>query len=201
MFFDYSDYHRTIIGFHGTEATIAEQLVAGKAFKASESDDDWFGKGVYFWEYAPKQAWWWARRKYKGDKKPAVIGAILRLGNCFDLLDPANVKILKEFQTIALAKWSATGIDIPKNGRHHRDLDCAVFNLFYEETASGGKAIDSARAVYVPTAGAKRVWKGSWIYEEAHIQICVRNLKNILAVWHVRPDGRYGKAEEASAGE
>jgi len=46
---------------------------------------------------------------------------------------------------------------------------------------------------YVPTESAKRVWKRSWIYEEAHIQICVRNPENILAVWHVSPDGRYGK--------
>ena len=59
--------------------------------------------------------------------------------------------------------------------------------------AAKGNPIDSARAVYVPTDKAKRIWKGSWIYEEAHIQICVRNPKNILAVWHVGPDGRYGK--------
>ena len=32
-----------------------------------------------------------------------------------------------------------------------------------------------SRAVYVPTQSAKRIWKRSWIYEEAHIQICVRN--------------------------
>jgi hypothetical protein len=189
--FDYSDYHRTIIGFHGTDEPAADRLVGGEPFNDSDSDDDWFGKGVYFWEYAPKQAWWWAR-KFKKCERPAVIGAIIRLGNCFDLLDPANVKALKDFHVAALGKWPK-GITVPKNGRHHRDLDCAIFNLFYQEVAASGKPIDSARAVYVPTAKAKRVWKGSWIYEEAHIQICVRNPKSILAVWHVRSDGRYGK--------
>jgi hypothetical protein len=44
-----------------------------------------------------------------------------------------------------------------------------------------------------PSESAKRIWKRSWIYEEAHIQVCVRNQQNILAVWHVGPDGRYGK--------
>ncbi len=197
--FDYSDYHRTIIGFHGTDEATADRLVAGEPFKESDSDDDWFGKGVYFWEYAPKQAWWWAR-KFKKHKTPAVIGAIIRLGNCFDLLDPVNVSTLKEFHASAVEKWVATGIPIPKNGRHHRDLDCAIFNLFYQEAAAAGKPIDTARAVYVPTASAKRVWKGSWIYEEAHLQICVRNPKHVLAVWHVRPDGRCGKqgGEEGS---
>jgi hypothetical protein len=90
--FDYSDYHRTIIGFHGTDEPTADRLVVGEPLRESDSDDDWFGKGVYFWEYAPKQAWWWARRFKKHDR-PAVIGAMIRLGNCFDLLDPANVKI------------------------------------------------------------------------------------------------------------
>jgi hypothetical protein len=37
------------------------------------------------------------------------------------------------------------------------------------------------------------VWKGSWIDAKAHSEIYVRNPKNILAVWHVRREGRYGK--------
>ena len=37
----------------------------------------------------------------------------------------------------------------------------------------------------------------SWIYKDTHIQICVRNQDNILAVWHAHPDGRYGKAKVA----
>jgi hypothetical protein len=198
--FDYSDYHRTVIAFHGTTEETADRLVCGEPFKISESDDDWFGKGVYFWEYAPKQAWWWAR-KFKRFASPAVVGAIIRLGNCFDLLDPRNVKILRGFHDDLIARLERRGVEPPRNYRHHRYLDCAVFNDFYKKARDAGRAIDSARAVYVPTATAKRVWPGSWIYEEAHVQICVRNPKNILAVWHARPDGRYGKpgAEEAKA--
>jgi len=86
---------------------------------------------------------------------------------------------------------------VPTNHRKHKKLDCAVFNLFYEDFATEGAPIDSARAAYVPTAASKRVWEGSWISEDTHIQICVRNTKNILAVWHVRPDGRYGKKAKA----
>ena len=43
------------------------------------------------------------------------------------------------------------------------------------------------------------VYAGSWISEETHIQICFRTPKNILAVWHVREDGRYGKQATAQA--
>jgi hypothetical protein len=197
--FDYADYHRTVIAFHGTTEETADRLVCGESFRISESADDWFGQGVYFWEYAPKQAWWWAR-KFKKFARPAVVGAIIRLGNCFDLLGPKNVKILKVYHDSLVADLQEAGREVPRNYRHHRNLDCAVFNYLYEKAGDAGKPLDSARAVYVPTASAKRVWPGSWIYEEAHIQICVRNPKNILAVWHVRPDGRYGKqpAEEVS---
>ncbi len=190
--FEYADYHRTVIGFHGTTSEAADRLVAGEPFRDSDNADDWFGKGMYFWEYAPKQAWWWAR-KFKKFRHPAAIGAIIRLGNCFDLLDPSNVRNLRDFHDQMVARFQAEGIEVPENTRHRRNLDCAIFNYFYQKAEQAKRAIDSARAVYVPTDFKKRVWPGSWIYEEAHIQICVRNSNNILAVWHVRPDGRYGK--------
>jgi len=190
--FEYFDYHRTNIGFHGTTVESANRLVAGESFRTSDSDDDWLGKGIYFWEYAPKQAWWWAR-SYKKLGEPAVVGSIIWSGNCFDLLDPWNLKTLREFHGSLVDRWTEENIEIPTNARHHRNLDCAVFNFMYNEAEGVGTPIDSASGVYVPTAKAKRVWKGSWIYDDAHIQICVRNPKSILAVWHVRPDGRYGK--------
>lgn len=92
-----------------------------------------------------------------------------------------------------LTKWNTEGTGGPSNFRHRRNIECAVFNYLYDDAAAEGKPIDSARAVYVPTDRNKRIWRGSWIYEEAHIQVCVRNQKNILAVWHVGPDGRYGR--------
>jgi len=98
-----------------------------------------------------------------------------------------------------MKKLRKARIEAPRNTRHCRNCDCAVFNFVYRQAEQADRAIDSARAVYVPTEFRKRVWKGSWIYEEAHIQICVRNPRNILAVWHVRPDGRYGKQTEAEA--
>jgi len=98
------DYHRTVIAFHGTTAETADRLVRGDEFEASDNDDDWFGTGVYFWEHAPKQAWWWAR-KFKNYDQPAVVGAIIRLGNCFDLLDPGNVLVLQQCKAKMEAAW------------------------------------------------------------------------------------------------
>ena len=185
----FHDYNRTVIGYHGTTVEIAERLVDGESFAASDNDDDWFGKGVYFWEYAPKQAWWWATT-FKKKESPAVVGAIIRLGHCLDLLDPANVATLKQFHDRTLKSWRAANVKIPNNGNQHKKLDFALFNLFYSQSE---RPIETSRAVYVPTHSANRAWKRSWIYEEAHIQICVRKPENILAVWRVRKDGRYGK--------
>ena len=61
-------------------------------------------------------------------KRRGSILAIIRLGNCFDLLDPRNVKILKGYHDDMIAKFERAGIEVPRNYRHHRSLDCAVFN-------------------------------------------------------------------------
>lgn len=192
--FEFTEYDRTIIGFHGTTVAAAERLVAGEPFSVSDQDNEWFGKGVYFWEYAPKQAWWWAR-DHKGHEKPAVVGALIRLGNSFDLLDPRNVTVLRAFKDDLVAVLVATGAKVPRNVRQNRALDCAVFNYIYALSDESPTPIESARGVFVPTSTARRVWRGSWISEEAHIQVCVREPKNIRAVWHVRPDGSHGKPE------
>ncbi len=71
-----------------------------------------------------------------------------------------------------------------------------MLNWVYTESDAASTPIETCRGVFVPTSKAKRAWRGSWIYEEAHIQIRVRNPQNILALWHVRPDGRYGKGPE-----
>lgn len=186
----FHDYHRTIIGYHGTNAAAAERLVNGEPFEPSNNDDDWFGTGIYFWEYAPKQAWWWSG-EFKQYDQPAVVGAVIRLGHCFDLLDPVNVEQLQEFHNEAIATWRKSGVEVPRNGNQHKKLDCAIFNLLYDTQEN--PRIETARSVYVPTGSAKRAWQRSWIYEQAHIQICVRKPQNILAVWRVRRDGRYGK--------
>src|SRR5215216_5875949 len=111
----FHDYNRTIIGYHGTDAETAQRLVDGEPFTESSNDDDWFGRGIYFWEYAPKQAWWWTT-KFKRKRNPAVVGAIIRLGHCLDLLDAANVKLLQQFHVDMLKEWHQAKMEVPKNG-------------------------------------------------------------------------------------
>ena len=127
--FDYHDYNRTIVAFHGTTEAVADHLVDGGPFTPSGNTDDWLGRGVYFWEYAPKQAWWWAKT-FKKKSKPAVVGAMIRLGNCFDLLDPDNVQLLKRLYSGMLSKWKAEGNEGPSNFRHRRNIEMRGLQLF-----------------------------------------------------------------------
>jgi len=184
-------YDRSVIAYHGTDRKTAERLVRGNPFATSDSEDDWLGTGVYFWEHAPKRAWHWAQT-VRAHKDATVVGAVIRLGNCFDLCDPGNITLLQAFKDDLVAGSRDAGQPVPNNHRRHMKLDCAVFNYVYNQSLKGKAPIDSFRAVYVPTDKQKRIWKGSWIYAETHVQICVRKASNILAVWHVRKDGRYG---------
>src|ERR1043165_1834742 len=86
------DYDRTVVAFHGTRKSAARSLIRGDAFGVSENGGDWLGPGIYFWEFAPQQAWWGARRRYGADA--AVVGSLVRLGRCLDLLDPSNTELL-----------------------------------------------------------------------------------------------------------
>ncbi len=63
------------------------------------------------------------------------------------------------------------GVEVPENRRIYKNLDCAVFNYFYQQVeVEGGPTIDSARAACVPTESKKRIWHASWIYSDTHIQ-------------------------------
>jgi hypothetical protein len=189
------DYHRTIVGYHGTRKETAARLVDGDPFGLSENDDDWLGHGVYFWEYAPQQAWWWADRRY-GKDEAAVVGATIRLGRCLDLLDPTNVDLLKTSHVDLLATLKAAGAAAPNNANTHKYLDCDVFNYLHAQLERRGFRYETCRAVFVPMrkgGGMARLWKRSGIFEGGHIQVCLREQKNILAAWSVRRDGRYGR--------
>src|SRR3954452_8480973 len=108
----FDDYHRTVVGYHGTTLSVALRLVTRVAnFVWSERDYDWLGRGIYFWEYAPKQALNFAKirqRQYKKKKNKtpaelrratdplAVIACMIRLGFCLNLTEPENIEYLGE---------------------------------------------------------------------------------------------------------
>lgn len=197
----FEDYHRTIIGYHGTRKSVAMEIVQGiRSFEPSRNRSDWLGEGVYFWEHAPQQAWWWAerlRKKRGWDEDVAVLGSMIRLGNCLDLLDPENVDLLSELFEEFASEIRGSGRALPENYNHKKYLDCAFFRYAYEALDRAGSLVDTARAVYVPTGNKARLFKRSWIVRDAHVQVCVRSERNILGTWLVKPanDEEVGDAD------
>jgi hypothetical protein len=106
-----------------------------------------------------------------------------------DLLDPYNVRHLRKVFEAYQAKEKEAGRPLPENANHSKYLDCAVFQYAYAaiENTEEQLSVDSARAVYVPTGKKSRVWSRSWISNEAHVQICVRNPSCILGTWLHHP--------------
>jgi hypothetical protein len=187
--------------------SVALRLVCRVAdFVWSDRDYDWLGRGIYFWEYAPKQALNFARIRQRQLKKKknktateeqraneplAVIACMIRLGFCLDLTEPENVEYLREIFESYKDSMSLAGEELPRNTRKYRRLDRAVFEFAYKviEDSEPKLKVDAARGVYVPTEGAKRIWEGSWISRDTHVQLCVRNPANLLGTWLHYPTG------------
>lgn len=200
----FADYHRTVIGFHGTRLSVARRLVLRESdWQPSVNDHDWLGEGIYFWEYAPAQAWWWAnrlkqralnsrdeKRKKEWSDDIAVVGAMIRLGNCVDMLEPQVARLMQSYHKQMAADVKATGGALRRNGQHRRYLDHDVFEYAFAAFQQQGREVSTSRGVYAPTDKTKRLWPGSWLAEGAHIQLCVRPQAAsscILGVWLAKP--------------
>ncbi len=99
----YSTKSNLILGFHGCEKKDQDKLITSKTyFKQSQESFDWLGHGMYFWEANEKRAHQWALQKKKAGtlKEPAVVGAVIDLGRCFDLLDSTNIETLKKYHKL-----------------------------------------------------------------------------------------------------
>jgi hypothetical protein len=197
----YDDYHRTVVGYHGTGLSAALRIVNRvEGFRWSERDYDWLGRGIYFWEYAPKQALNFARirqRQFqeKQNKTPederrakeplAVVACMIRLGYCLDLTEPENLEEMGQVFEAYQQSLELANEPLPKNSRKFRKLDRAVFEYAYAvfSEAQPKRLVDTTRGIYIPTDGSRRIWPGSWISRDTHIQLCVRNPASLLGTW------------------
>jgi hypothetical protein len=145
-------YDRTVIAYHGCDEAVARRLLEGEPFKKSRNNYDWLGEGVYFWEHGYDRALQFAKEQQRRGKvkAPAVVGALLQLGRCFDLLD-----------TIYTAKiGNAFELYRSLEGEHRRELpvnagdtpdkllrrrDCSVLNFYLGFLDHQGGLYDSVR--------------------------------------------------------
>ena len=192
-----------VIGYHGTDRSIAEALFSGKEKDLifSDNDYDWLGSGLYFWENSWQRGLEWATqfvgKKRKGGKvitEPAVVGAVIDLGHCLNLLDQQAIQLVQDRYSWLVAQCHANGTQLPKNenpdwmqdstDRIYRKLDCAVIRSIHDLIKDAGlPAYDSVRAVFLE---GKPVYKDSGFLEKTHIQICVRKPERIIGYFRPR---------------
>lgn len=184
----YSTRAGLVLAFHGCDQSLVDQVIPGSTtLKPSTNKYDWLGHGIYFWDNSPVRALEFATflRDNPGKSKnkiinPAVIGAVINLGHCLDLLDFQNLQLVKLGYEILEVTNAASGSPIPVNkivGDNNdlllRELDCAVFETLHQVRRKNKlPAFDSVRGVF---------WEGKFLYtnagfrEKDHIQICIRN--------------------------
>jgi hypothetical protein len=177
-------FARTIIGYHGCEGDFADRILTGKTpiedWQRSQNKYDWLGKGVYFWEHSPTRAARWASEQFA---KPAVVGGIIQLGTCFDLLDEAHAAILGKSFPKLVENFKLAGKALPVNrgeDKKRRELDCAVINECLDRLEGENVYFDTVRGAFLE---GKPVFPGTTISAETHIQIAVRNVDCILGIF------------------
>lgn len=181
------------LGFHGCDSAVGEALLSGKErhLKSGSNDYDWLGNGIYFWEGNPECALQFAKQDAsqnpkvsKGSiKRPLVIGAVIGLGLCCNLLDRsalAELQLAYHFleQASAAARPPLRVTRGPE--RQVRFLDRAVIKTLHSLRANGPTnpegptppPHDSVRAAFFEGG---ELFPGAGFSAKAHIQIAVRN--------------------------
>lgn len=180
----YSRLPAFILGFHGCDKKIANSILAGEInhLKNSSNDFDWLGHGIYFWENNPERALEFAQeqknRKNSNIKEPAVIGAVINLGHCCNLLDKRYLQQVTSAYDYLL-NLKKMGYTIPENKNAAgngdlllRHLDCAVIEAMHYQVELSGIGFDSVRGGFFEGI---ELYPNSGFKSKNHIQICVRN--------------------------
>ena len=194
-----------VLGFHGCDRELAEDIFAGRAkdLKPSGNDYDWLGAGSYFWENDPRRALDWAnamkgkpRRSGPTIESPAVIGAVINLGRCLDFLNQHAIALAKDRYDKLIEECEALGKQLPRNvnpplqtestDRIYRRLDRAVIESIHQmvRDSDGMDEFQSVRAVFLE---GRPLYPDAGFLEKTHIQICVRKPELILG--YFRPRG------------
>jgi len=150
--------HSLVLGYHGCDARVARKVVSQKeALHPSQNPWDWLGHGYYFWEDSPARAVRWAvaesKRRGSRIKHPAVLGAVIDLGNCLNLADANALNQIREAHDQYVRLCSAAGIEKARNrGRdlRARYLDCAVMELLHQLRQEEKKPVfDTVRGFFI----------------------------------------------------
>ena len=142
------------------------------------------GRGIYFWENNPARALSFAQEQSKRKDSdiitPSVLGAVIDLGYCLDLLDEDNITLVKDAYDSLSKLYSLSGKVLPINKNPSipssndlliRSLDCAVINHLTSIQDDIRKFV-SIKGIFIE---GDPIYKNAGFREKDHIQICIRD--------------------------
>jgi len=179
-----------VIAYHGCDRDVADKVISGvDKLKDSDNAFDWLGPGQYFWENSVQRAIDWAVENSLEEnakiRNPAVVGAIIDLGMCLNLVDSYSINLVKSAYDNMKDTYAAAGRPMPKNVSKRNDydlllryLDCAVIKFLCER-----QPFDTVRGVFPE---GQPIYAGSGFRAKTHIQICVKNPGSIKGYFFLR---------------
>ncbi|ALO34670.1 hypothetical protein CMT41_08015 [Colwellia sp. MT41] len=189
----YSSKPSIVYGFHGLDKKIGLKILNNEDnFHHSNNKYDWLGSGIYFWENNLERAKQYAvedsSRSTSSISEPFVLGAVLELGNCLDLLDQKYNDFLKEAYRQLKQDLEAEGKELPKNTHFGstdfdfkaRELDCAVIRYACALAEELGEPFDSIRSAFIEGAP---LYEGAKFHSENHIQLAIINPNCIKGIF------------------
>jgi hypothetical protein len=183
----------SIVGFHSCDRAVGLKVLNGADdLLPSQNKWDWLGEGIYFWEQNPTRAWEYAvesARKKQFNKipitTPFVLGAVIDLGKCLNLVDADSLNMLSEAYIGIKEPTIEAGKQMPVNKGNNRELDCAVIQYIHNSNKDEGlPGYDTVRCAFPE---GQEVYEGSKITSRLHLQICVRNPDCIKGFFLPRP--------------
>ena len=186
-----------VLAYHGCDLETAQELLGGSPFKPSTKDYDWLGEGSYFWENDALRAYQWATEPRRKFKSPSVVGSVIELGKCLDLMTQSGIAAVKVAYDGFMALTQKTGSPTPKNidpatdpsgDKTLRRLDCAVMNYLFEILETAGESDPNSQPYQTVRAlfpEGNKLYTDAGFLEKTHIQICVREPEQILGVFRI----------------
>ncbi len=180
------------VGYHGCDFHVAARVIACREdLKPSRNAWDWLGHGLYFWEGSQARALRWAEeeqeRSSRKIKNPAVLGAVIDLGQCLNLTDAQSLELVKGAHREYSQLCEVTGVAIPKNKGPElraRYLDCAVLETLHQLRLKEGKQpFDTVRSFFIE---GRELYPGAGLRQLDHVQICVRSPGQIIGYFWPR---------------
>jgi hypothetical protein len=194
-------YHQPfqITGFHSCDKEVGLRILNGQDdLISSDNTWDWLGPGIYFWEQNPARALEYAISCSNGSQKnkipiktPFVLGAIIELRNCLNLLEPSSLNIVKDAHEYVLNLYNKSGEPMPKNKGANRQLDCAVIRYVHETNKKLNlPGYDTIRSAFLE---GDPIYPHSNFTDRLHIEICVLNPECIKGYFLPRPINQFNK--------